>query len=139
MSLFARTLLVALAACSTGCVTATLERERVLREPVGVYTLVEGEDDLEDCLELLGAPLFVRENGPGAWLAWGWAERGGWSVTGSVPISDTNNLSLRYGRGTQGLEGAVLFFDHDWTLVAKRRGYLTEIMPPAQVRAQIVE
>jgi len=139
VSLFVRTILAAWIACSTGCITATLERERVLHEPLGVYSLVVGESDLDDCLAALGAPLVVRENGEGAWLAWGWAERGGWSLTGSVPVTDNNSISMRYGRSLDGLEGAVLFFDRDWILVARRRGYLSQILPPAQVRAQLIE
>lgn len=104
-----------------------------------MYQLVAGESDLETCLRTLGAPLVVREDGEGAWLAWGWAERRGWSLTISVPVAESANASLRYGRRLDGLEGAVLFFDSDWTLVAKRRGFLAEILPPAQVRAQVVE
>lgn len=104
-----------------------------------MYQLVAGESDLETCLRTLGAPLVVREDGEGAWLAWGWAERHGWSLTISVPVAESANASLRYGRRLDGLEGAVLFFDSDWTLVAKRRGFLAEILPPAQVRAQVVE
>lgn len=139
MSRFAHTILVALVACSTGCIAATLERERVLHEPLGVYSLVVGESDLDDCLAALGAPLVVRENGEGAWLAWGWAERGGWSLTASVPVTDYNSVSMRYGASLDGLEGAVLFFDRDWILVARRRGYLSQILPSAQVRAQLIE
>ena len=139
MSRLALTILVVLAVCSTGCVTATLSRQRVLREPVGVYGLFAGDSNLDDCLAALGAPLVVRENGEGAWLAWGWAERGGWSVTASIPISDTNTISMQYGRRLQGLDGAVLFFDRDWTLLSMRRGYLTEILSSAQVRAQLIE
>ncbi len=134
-----RTILAGLVVCCPGCLTATLDRERVLHEPVGVYALSAGESNLNDCLGILGAPLVVRENGEGAWMAWGWAERGGWSLTLSVPLTDSQSISLQYGRRLQGLEGAVLFFDHDWKLVAKRRGYLSEILPPAQVRAQVVE
>ena len=63
--------LVALIAPS--CVSATLESRNRYREVSGEEVLVIGEDGLERSLEILGAPLVVRENGDGAVLAWGWA------------------------------------------------------------------
>ena len=121
-----------------GCVTATWTKLSRHREVQGDDELQPGRDDLAACLARLGAPLIVRENGDGAVMAWGWAKEQAWGVTVYVPLKSAE-VSFAYDRGLFGLTGVVLFFDHLWQLTAIERGSLAEILPPSQVRAQLVE
>lgn len=128
--------LVALIAPS--CVSATLESRNRYREVSGEEVLVIGEDGLERSLEILGAPLVVRENGDGAVLAWGWARERGWGLRARVPVKGAR-ASFDYSQASRGLQGLVLFFDDQWRLTAMRRGQLADVLPPSQVRARLVE
>ena len=120
-------LLCALAA--PACVSAQLERERVFAPPpAAVAALRPGEADLERCLALLGAPLWVREHRVhGLELAYGAADARRWRVGVSVQVARGVNPSFRYERGRRGLEGWVLVFDADWRLASVREGWLGEL------------
>ena len=123
---------------ASGCISATWSVSRRQREVQGDAALAVGEDGLAAALERLGAPLVVRENGDGAVLAWGWSRERAWSVTADLPLRAVD-VSFRYRDALRGLEGLVLFFDHDWRLVARRRGSLAELLPLSQARARVVE
>lgn len=129
---------LALALLAPGCVSATLESTNRYREVRGEEALVVGEDGLGRALDVLGAPLLVRENGDGAVLAWGWARDRGWGVRARLP-GNSRNASFNYAQLQRGLRGLVLFFGPDWTLTAMRRGRLVDVLPPAQSRAQLID
>lgn len=130
-------LLLLLSPLLGGCITGNLSSTRIHHPPEGLERVNVG-DDLARCLEVLGAPLHVREVGAGALLAWGWARDFGWRATVSVPI-DRQSVSLTYGRSDIGLDGLVLLFDDEWSLTSVRRGRLADEMRSAQQRASLVE
>jgi len=122
-----------------GCVSAEL-RTRHAHLPLGeVQDLLPGEADLPLCLARLGAPLWVREHGDGAVLAWGWKNESRWGVTVSVPIGKRMSASASYRRSYEGMQGMVLRFDADWVLREVRRGSLGELWAPAQTRARALD
>ncbi len=122
----------------SGCLTGTYTSWHTYQEPASFLRLRPGEADLDDCLEVLGAPLYVREQGDGAVLAWGWADERRFGVTFSIPL-DSGNASLTYQDTAAGLDGLVLVFDADWRLTAIRRGRLAEVLPSSQSRARLIE
>ena len=130
--------LVLLAPLLTGCLSGEYLSQRTYQEPPPHFQLKPGEADLRTCLASLGAPLYVRENGDGALLAWGWAEEQRWGLTLSVPI-DSRRGSVTYRRGDEGFQGLVLLFDAGWTLTSIREGRLADVLPSSQSRAQLVE
>lgn len=129
MNRISAVLVAGLLAC--GCVTAQFERDNRLR-PVAdeeIGRLVPGEAKLEECLAVLGAPLFVRERQTyGAELAYGWYHQRDWGVRVSVPVSDYTSASFNYDDIDAKLRGAVLLFDEDWKLEVVRTGYLRELV-----------
>lgn len=129
---------LALVLFAPGCLSATLQSTNRYREVSGEEELVVGEDGLERALDVLGAPLLVRENGDGAVLAWGWSRDRGWGVRARLP-GNSRNASFNYAQVQRGLRGLVLFFDPEWTLTAMRRGRLSDVLPPSQERAQLIE
>ena len=122
----------------SGCLTGTYTSARTHQPTEDHFGLEPGESDLRSCLDLLGAPLFVREHGAGAMLAWGWSRDSRWGLTLSVPV-DARRMSLTYQRANDGLEGLVLLFDEAWTLTSIREGRLADVLPPSQRRVQVVE
>ena len=135
---------LALALCAflgTACVTVNVTRFADEREPEEdvLLPLVPGEADLTQCLEVLGAPVVVEELDDGAVLGWGWRRFQNMSVNVSVPISSDASASVQYGRGGDGIEGIVLFFDSDWGLVEVKRGHLQEILRSSRSRPKVIE
>ncbi len=137
------------AALGAGCVTLSWEREsRHTPVPDPVLAQLEtGRSDLTDCLELLGAPLWVWEHveggEPGAALAWGWINQRDLGVRVSVPVSEQFSVSLDYDRIDLRMKGVVLFFDQDLTLRAWRKGLLRdlsrEVRRPPTAPAEVLE
>ena len=124
--------LLALLGCqllATSCVTGTLARERTFTAPVAgsVEALRVGEDDLDACLERLGAPLIVREDRDRAVLVWGWRETRGWSVRASISIVRGASTNFSFAKDQADLEAVVGVFDPSWRLVLLRRGRLGEL------------
>ena len=120
------------------CVSGGYTVRTRYQEPPAHFGLRPGEADLTACLAVLGAPLVVREHNGGAVLAWGWSRHASWELSFTVPI-DSESGSFRYRRGVDGLTGLVLIFDAGWTLRSIREGNLSDELPPAQRRAQVVE
>ena len=54
--------------------------------------------------------------------------RNGWDLAVSAPIGDVNG-SVSYANNKKQFPGIVLFFDEDWRLVLKRKGYLANLVP----------
>lgn len=123
----------------TGCIEFDLARSIQLRRPDHDFDLlVVGETDLEEALEELGAPLQVYEVGRDVAVVWGWYKGSGWGVQVSVPIGDEQG-SVSYQDNTDKVEGLLLLFDQDWSLLSARTGNLSELTRTVRVRPQVWE
>ena len=113
----------------TSCVTATWQREhRFQRPPSGsIGSLKPETDQLSDCLERLGAPLFVYETPEGFAVAYGWFKSRDLGGSVSVPISDAANASLRLRDIDDRMQGLVLFFGPQADLQLIKRGPLRDL------------
>jgi hypothetical protein len=83
----------------TACVSFRFERTSVNVPPRAgaVEGLKPGESSLEQCLQQLGAPLYVWEyQGSGAALAWGWELTHARGVTLSVPLEESSITAGSY-------------------------------------------
>lgn len=113
-----------------GCVSVGWSRDR-RHEPLPegvIETLEPGRSTLAECLESLGAPLYVWEyRGDGAALAWGWNDEDRKGVSVSVPVYDQVSASLSYDDAREKLRGAVLLFDRDLVLEQVREGWLRDL------------
>lgn len=124
-----RRALALVALLSASCVTGDYNQTRVFQPVPGeaVQSLVVGRSGLDEALASLGAPLQVIELGAGAALAWGWKESTDWNVTGSASIGSVRGR-LQFADAALQFPGVVLFFDGEWTLVAKEKGFLSELL-----------
>lgn len=126
----------------SGCVR--LSWTRVSRDapiPSGRLAQLEpGRADLAQCLAELGAPLWVCEYAEdgraSAALAYGWYDQRDLGLRVSVPLYRSFTASFDYDTIDQRLRGAVLFFDADWTLVARREGLLRDLTQELRPRPQ---
>ena len=124
------------------CVTARLERERrdLALAPGAVVHLEPGATDLQQCLELLGAPLWVQEHDlHGLALGYGHLDEGNWRVSVSVPVTQEASASFRYERGRTGLYGHVLYFDEHWRLQRVVEGWLDAFDRPVPAAIEDLE
>jgi hypothetical protein len=125
----------------TSCVRADWRREHAF-DALGddaLSALAPDESTLEECLDLLGAPLMSWEVSEGAALAWGWrkSQRIGGTVT--VPLTDFYSPSFTGRFITADMRGAVLIFDETWTLRLVRRGRLLEVANYGRQRPALLE
>ncbi len=134
-----RRVLGAVVLCSSSCVSGELASLRRDSRPVELDSIPAGQADLALCLESLGAPHAVREHVDGAVLAWGWADERSFGVAVTVPLSHSQHANVSFAHRLEGLQGAVLFFDHDWQLTEVREGYLAQTLPAAPVRSSAVD
>lgn len=130
------------AALAPGCVQLSYRRTLQHREvPAEVSSdLAVREADLAECLDALGAPLFVWEQ-PEGWmaLAYGWEDTRHGGVNLSVPISRFFSASVDYNEVDSELKGVVLVFDDERRLVRVRRGVLRELASSERPRPFFVE
>jgi hypothetical protein len=115
---------------TSGCLTFTWEREMrdAAHPPSATDDLRPGEASLTQCLECLGAPLYVWEYKQGGMaLAWGWLDSDDKGVSVSVPITESYSASFSYDRIDARMRGVVLLFDEDLTLELAQRGYLRDL------------
>ena len=121
---------LAAALLSSSCLSAFYRRETRF-EPVPEETLAAlnpGTSDLGECLERLGAPLWVWEyEGSGVALAYGWLANRGWNLHASYSFERNVSASFTWQRIDARMKGVVLFFDEDWKLVAWRSGLLRDL------------
>ena len=125
-----RVLAALLLALLPGCLNLTWRRDTRFSAPpkAALATLKAGESTLAECLERLGAPLYVWEyKGDGAALAWGGvdADEKYWSL--SLPLQDQISASMSWGDLGAKLRGVVLLFDRDWRLEMVREGWLRDL------------
>jgi hypothetical protein len=124
--------IAAAAALCSACLHVRWEREsRYAPVPEAGLETLEAGRGLDECLDALGAPLWVWEHvergRPGAALAWGWFDEETVGVSLSVPVSDYASLSLDYDDVDRRMRGVVLFFDEDLRLAMWRTGFLHDI------------
>ena len=126
----ARLLIATACLLAASCVTGGYGTVRTYQPPrIGSYgDLVVGVTNVDQAIATLGAPLDVIEIGRGLALTWGWQEARGWNVAVSAPIGDVNG-SVSYANNKKQFPGIVLFFDEDWRLVLKRKGFLANLVP----------
>ena len=125
-----RAVLLASTLCLSSCVAFSFDRDlRNVPLPDGaIESLQPGDARLEQCLERLGAPLFVWEyKGDGVALAYGWSKEKNWNVTVSVPVTRGYSTSFSYTDDSANLRGAVLLFDRDLKLEIVRHGFLRSL------------
>ena len=93
--------------------------------------LVPGSSDLTQCLDALGAPLWVLEQSVegknGALLAWGWFEADDIGVRASYSFGRFASASFDYRQVDEGMRGLVAVFDENWVLVRLERGKLRDL------------
>ena len=125
----ARGILLGLLPLLAGCVSFIWSRTRAYQPmPKGALVGLEiGRAHLDDCLERLGAPLYVWEyKRNGAALAWGHGNDDSKRIAVSIPIGRASP-SVSYGDIDANLKGAVLLFDQDLVLEQVKEGYLRAI------------
>jgi hypothetical protein len=118
-----------------GCITFQLERNNQFApvDKAALESLRPGETTLAECLELFGAPLWVREHRTyGLELAYGWHKNVDWGISASVPLTDYYSASVRYDETETKMRGLVLLFDEQETLSIMRTGFLRDIAPTAR-------
>ncbi len=114
----------------SGCVSFVWTRERRF-EPIpkgALEDLEAGRTTFTQCLERLGAPLYVWEyKVDGAAIAWGSSDEDAKTIAVSIPIGIRYRPSLTYGDIDAELRGAVLFFDRDLVLERVQKGCLRDL------------
>ncbi|MFN0008148.1 MAG: hypothetical protein ACKVXR_09595 [Planctomycetota bacterium] len=125
-----RGLLLLLPLVLAGCISVGWSRDR-RHEPLpegAIETLEPGRSTLAECLERLGAPLYVWEyKGDGAALVWGWNDEDRKGISVSVPVYEQASASLSYDDARERLRGAVLLFGGDLVLEQVRMGWLRDL------------
>ena len=110
-------------------------------DPSSFEELEEEGVDLTRCLQLFGAPLWVREQegGKGAMLAYGWLENKDLGLTVSVPLYRGYSGSVDLDKIDSRMRGLVLFFDESWNLRSWRVGLLRDLTREAQRPSYVEE
>ena len=114
----------------SGCVTFVWTRERRFEPtPKGALESLEaGHTTFTECLQRLGAPLYVWEyKGDGAAIAWGSSDQDSKRITVTIPLAWRVRPSFSYGAVDANLRGAVLFFDRDLVLEKVEKGCLRDL------------
>ena len=112
------------------CVSFGWSRDRRHAPPPAgaIGTLAPGQSTLAECLDTLGAPLYVWEyKGEGAALAWGWNDERQKGVSVSIPLYEQAYASLSYDDERARLRGVVLLFGRDLVLEQVRKGWLRDL------------
>lgn len=115
-----RAIVLLLVASTVSCASGSLSQVRWQQPPsdVAVEQLTPGMD-LQQCLDLLGAPYAVGQDDDEAghrYLTWEWLWQKGWNVSLSVPVSDSASASYQYTRNKNQIKHLQLVFDANWRL-----------------------
>lgn len=132
MGRLATAVIVVLAAAplASGCFSFAWRHETRNTPPAsGSFDeLRPGEASLAQCLERLGAPLYVWEyKGNGVALAYGWLESDEKGFALSVPVAQDLSASASYDDRDTRMRGVVLLFAPDLTLELVKQGNLSEL------------
>ncbi len=98
-----------------------------------------GESSMQQCVDVLGAPLVVREHNDGADLIWGWERNSGFMVSATIPLGDARSANAAYGQRSVGATGWTLRFDSGWNLISKHQGRLTELLALSSPPPKLLE
>ncbi len=124
-----------------GCFSWSWTREEI-ELPIIEESLAQLEygASLDECLEQLGAPLYLWEyRKTGIALAWGSLSRRDLGLSVSVPISDQASGSINYNHIDNDIQGVVLVFDEDYRLRWIRRGFLSDLAQETRGLAAVVD
>lgn len=116
-----------------GCIAFHWDRDTRFEVVPGAEldALQPGDSSVDDCLRLLGAPLWVWETAedgrPGAVLAYGWYRADDRLFRVTFPLVQHAKANFDFQRVDGSLHGLVLFFDEDWALLRWRSGRLEDI------------
>jgi hypothetical protein len=111
-----------------GCLSAHFSTARLNFEPSieAKGNLNPGSTNLQQCLDLLGAPTSVLrdQQGHGRILSWEWDYTRQWAMAFSVPLIDAFSGSFQYGNEHRLPKRLKLEFNSDWILVDVLEGDL---------------
>ena len=113
----------------SSCLSYSWSREEAM-VPVADENLaaLQTGASLEECLDVLGAPLYLWEyRETGVALAWGSSSTGNHGFSLSIPLSEKASGSVNFNNISQDIEGVVLVFNEELELRWIRRGYLSEL------------
>jgi hypothetical protein len=125
---------LALAGVLSACVSFVWSRERRFEPlPKGVIDGLEpGRTTFEECLQRLGAPLYVWEyKGDGAAIAWGASDKDSKQIAWTIPLETRVPPRFSYDDVDANLRGAVLFFDKNLVLESAKEGLLRDLQREA--------
>lgn len=105
---------------TASCASGGLTQMRWQQPPdeLAVKQLQPGMD-LQQCLDLLGAPSEVGQDDDQSgrrYLTWEWLQESGWNLSLSVPVSDNSSASYQYTRTKNQIKHLQLVFDPSWRL-----------------------
>jgi hypothetical protein len=122
--------IAAIALVSSGCVSGGWRREiRFAPIPAEAVASLEAEHStLAQCLETLGAPLYVWEyQREGLAIAYGFYRSNEFGVSVSLPVTREASASFDYEDERTHLHGYVLLFGPDWKLIEVHGGELRDL------------
>ena len=110
----------------SSCASASLNSNVLDRQidSTAVAKLSVGKSNLDDCLEILGAPTRVEQSDGGDQfvLSYEWLRTSGWGAGVSVPIDTIGNVSVNYSNSDTSPAFVKLIFDKDWQLIEVMQG-----------------
>lgn len=115
--------------CTSSCLSLNWERH-LLEKPIpegSIESLVVGESNLGDCLDSLGAPLFVDELGDRVALTYGWGRNTAWNLSADISFIHESAGSVAYGTVRARMPGVILILDEERILRTVRRGKLSDL------------
>lgn len=120
-----------LASTLSSCASFTWRRyivQQALPQEV-LETLPQSGLELQQCLDLLGAPTVVREyEEEGLVLAWSWIRQRDLAASVSVPVTDYQSASFSYTDIRNKENGVVLWFDAQRRLTDWRSGNVDQLI-----------
>jgi len=112
---------------AVGCVQAAWNLQSREEPVTGVMTapLAPGIATFGQCLDRLGAPLYVWETSDGGFmLVYAWRNEERWGLSVSVPLWRFVSADFRYSQLNRESPSVALFFDRDERLRQLERGRL---------------
>ena len=127
-----------------GCVKLDffwIQRFEPVREEV-TAKLTSNRPELQECMDVLGAPHRVWESRDGVALSYAWLNKFYWKISVDVYFTSTDadgQTLFSYDQANDGYEGAVLVFDDELRLKYVRHGLLADIARDLKKRPAHIE
>ena len=122
--------LVAATLLLSSCLSVNWVRQHKDEPPpkAAIQGLRPQKADLDQCLQVLGAPLIVQR-GPGksTELLWASTDQGGWGFSISLNVFRFANPSFSYQGTDDAADALRLRFNGDWRLIEKSEGSLASL------------